>query len=214
MPTSVVSGDRIGSTTQLPAGGQSPIPTEAGETQTVPTPEAPPDVAAGDPPEPRLDTLLEVVENDRRRRTIQFLADHTGRVEIGDLAEHLAEQANDCPATGPTSTQRKREYVALYQLHLPKLDEVGIVEYDKNRGTVEPGPHAGRATRFLDRASGDDSAWPWYYLSQTTLAGALAGLGFLWPASMPFTTPALGIVLGMLVLTAVGHLYWTRRAPG
>lgn len=192
MPTIVVSENLLGSTTQPSADGQPSTTTESEETPAAPTPEASLDAAAGNPPELTLDGLLKVVENERRRRTIQVLADHTGRVDIGDLAPHLAELANDCPVAGPTATQRKREYVALYQLHLPKLDEVGVVEYDKNRGTVEPGPHAGRVTGFLNRATGDDTAWPWYYLSEATLAGALAGIGFLWPASMPFTTPALG----------------------
>jgi hypothetical protein len=29
-------------------------------------------------------------------------------------------------------------YVSLYQNHLPKMDSVGVIEYDRNRGTVEP----------------------------------------------------------------------------
>lgn len=52
------------------------------------------------------------------------------------MAEHIAALENDIEVSELSSRQRKSVYVALYQ-YLPKLDRYGVIEYDKQRGTVE-----------------------------------------------------------------------------
>lgn len=44
---------------------------------------------------------------------------------------------NDTTVKRLSSDQRKRVYIGLYQCHLPKMDKLGVVEYDKNRGRIE-----------------------------------------------------------------------------
>lgn len=185
------------------AGGKQPSGTdhltETREGVTATSPELP------------LDTLLEVAQNKRRRRILQYLPAEDGAVEIGELAEYLAALEYDCPDAGPTSTQRKRMYVGIYQGHLPKMDDLGIVVFDKERGRVEPGPNARQATRFVERVTGDDPPWPYIYLALASLAGGLFVVPFVWPASPNGADLGLSLVLGVLVLIAGGHLYWTRR---
>lgn len=178
------------------------------------TPDETPDkLTARDPPELTLDTLLEVAQNERRRRILTYLAARDGAVDIGELAEHLAGLEYECPDAGPTSDQRKRMYVGLYQGHLPKMDEMGVVEFDKDRGQIEPGPHARRVTRFVERATGDEPPWPRFYLGLVLLAGVLFIVPFVWAASTAVADLGLAVVLSLLVLTAGGHLYWRRQAP-
>lgn len=167
----------------------------------------------GESPELQLDTLLEVAQNRRRRRILQYLDAGDGAVEVGELAEHLAALEYDCPDAGPTSTQRKRMYVGIYQGHLPKMDEMGVVEFDKDRGEVEPGPHAQQVTRFVERATGNAPPWPRFYLGLATLAVGLFVVPFVWPAGTHVANLALAVVLSLLVITAGGHLYWTREGP-
>lgn len=164
-----------------------------------------------EPPELTLDVLLEVAKNERRRRIITYLADQDDRVDIGALAEHLAALEYECPDTGPTSTQRKRLYVGLYQGHLPKMDDMGVVRFDKDRGSVEPGPHAREIARFVEHADCDEPPWPHRYLGLATLAGALFGAALLWPAGTPVAHLGLVLVIGLLVLTAGNHVHWTRQ---
>lgn len=82
------------------------------------------------------DTVFEALTNSRRRATLYYLDENGGASNIGDLAEHIAAAENDISVPELTSAQRKRVYIGLYQCHLPKLDEMGIVEFDKHRGTV------------------------------------------------------------------------------
>jgi DNA-binding transcriptional ArsR family regulator len=82
------------------------------------------------------DTVFEALANSRRRAALHYLDDNDGTADIGDLAEHIAAEENGVRIVELDSSQRKRVYIGLYQCHLPKLDEMGIVDFDKHRGTV------------------------------------------------------------------------------
>lgn len=85
------------------------------------------------------DQLWFVLSNYRRRYAIEYLLDNRREIPLRELAEGLAAWENDVAEDATTGSQRKRAYVALRQTHLPKLDELGIVEYDTARGVVQPG---------------------------------------------------------------------------
>lgn len=169
---------------------------------------------ATDAPEMTLNGLFEVARNQRRRHILEYLENGGGAVPIGDLAEHLAELEYDCPDTGPTSTQRKRMYVGLYQGHLPKMDEMGVVAFDKDRGQAAPGPHTRRVLRFVERAGGDGHPWAVVYLGESLLALGLLILSGTGPAPPGIATVLLGAVLGLLVCTGVVHLQFVTWPPG
>lgn len=83
------------------------------------------------------DEMFDLLKNSRRRSTIRYLREHEGSAELRDVAEHIAAEENDTTVRQLSSDQRKRVYIGLYQCHLPKLDKLGVVEYNKNRGTIE-----------------------------------------------------------------------------
>ncbi|MFC6976838.1 hypothetical protein ACFQL1_22450 [Halomicroarcula sp. GCM10025709] len=85
---------------------------------------------------PSLDLIFEVLKNSRRREAIQYLREQDQRVSLGELAEHIAAIENDTTTKQLTSSQRKRVYVGLYQCHLPKMDDVGVVDFNQDRGHV------------------------------------------------------------------------------
>jgi hypothetical protein len=97
--------------------------------QTAPTPEY-------EVQDLSLSTTFELLKNRRRRETISYLLSHEETSTLSDLAEHIAAMENDIEIIELSSDQRKRVYIGLYQCHLPKLDKAGVVDFDKNRGTV------------------------------------------------------------------------------
>jgi hypothetical protein len=100
--------------------------------QDLPTPSRDPDADLG------VGEVFELLQNQRRRRVLRYLTTETdNRATLSDLAEHVAGLENDVPPDRVTSTQRKRVYVGHYQAHLPKLDDYGVVDFDKHRGTVD-----------------------------------------------------------------------------
>ena len=86
---------------------------------------------------PPRDAIFEVLRASRRREVLRHLDSHGGEATIGALAEYVASKENDVDRTAVTASQRKRVYVGLYQVHLPKLAEYGAVEWHKDRGFVK-----------------------------------------------------------------------------
>ena len=108
-------------------------------TETVPTSESstePTNVTDADETGLSTDTLFELLKNRRRRDAIDYLTGRDGTATLSDMAEQLAAQENDVSVDAISSKQRKRVYISLYQCHLPKMDRAGIIEFDKNRGTI------------------------------------------------------------------------------
>ncbi|WP_136590117.1 DUF7344 domain-containing protein [Salinigranum halophilum] len=109
-------------------------------------------------PELARDTLFELLKNQRRRDALQYLKDNDGWATLSDMAEHIAAKENDLPLEGINSKQRKRVYIGLYQCHLPKMADAGVVDYDKNRGTIELRDLAAQLYPYLEVDSAADAA--------------------------------------------------------
>ena len=86
------------------------------------------------------DDAFHVLQNSRRRAVLRYLLEHddTGRFVMRDVAEEVAAWEHDTTVQQLVSDERQRVYIALYQSHLPKLDDHGIIEYNQSRGVVEP----------------------------------------------------------------------------
>ena len=84
------------------------------------------------------DDVFDILRNSRRREVLRYLDSlDDGETTLSDLAEEIAAKEHDTTVDAITSSQRKRVYIGLYQGHLPKMADRGIIEYDKNRGTVK-----------------------------------------------------------------------------
>lgn len=100
------------------------------------------------------DVVFDILRNERRRRTLEFLRD-ARTTTLSDLAEHVAARENDKPVRDLTSSERKRVYVSLYQCHLQKMAEAGVIDYDRSRGTVELRGEASQCFLYLDIDPGE-----------------------------------------------------------
>ena len=110
----------------------------ADNQEAQPLAESGPD-EAGPPVE--FDAIFELLSNGRRREVLRYLVQETDRVRLGTLAEEIAADECGKPVSRVSSKERKRVYVGLYQCHLPKMDDMGAVSYNKPRGVITPGPN-------------------------------------------------------------------------
>lgn len=110
------------------------------------------DVDGSDVP---MDTIFEVLKNDRRRMVLECLKRKGGSATLSDLAEEIAAMENGKDVSQIRSQERKRVYVGLYQCHLPKMDESEVINFDSDRGTVEVGPLADSCEDYLDKVTGE-----------------------------------------------------------
>ena len=157
--------------------------------------------------------IFDVLQNERRRYTLQYLRKHDGPVQLGDLASHVAAQEYDCPNTEVTSAQRKRVYTTLQQSHLPRMHEAGIIDYDDENGTISRTDHTKELTVYLEIVPGGEFPWREYYLSLGAVS--LAIVTILWVGIYPFTVipPLVWTTLIAIVLSisAGYHTYAGRE---
>lgn len=88
------------------------------------------------------DDAFHILQNARRRAVLRHLLERsdTEQFQMREVAEAVAAWENDTTTERLTTEQRQRVYIALYQSHLPKLDNHGVIRYDQARGLVEPTP--------------------------------------------------------------------------
>lgn len=152
-----------------------------------------------------LDVIFEALKNKRRRHVIHYLNEQRDRESLSDLAEHIAALENDTTPEMLTSQQRKRVYIALYQCHLPKLDTMGIIDFDSNRGHAELSSAADQLEKYLSIDEDDSRPWPYYYAA----LGIVSGLAF-WLGAVTNAT-AIGGAAVLLGMICVGGLVSARH---
>jgi DNA-binding transcriptional ArsR family regulator len=159
-----------------------------------------------------LDNVFAILKNERRRRVLHYLRDEEQRVTLSDLAEHIAAIENDTSVQSITSSQRKRVYVGLYQCHLSKMDDMDIIDFNKDRGIVEIGDNAPQLFEYLDGSDEEQANHTELFFGIGLLGGvALLALGLTGaPTAAVFAafvgqTVLLGCAVGYSVATRSGE---------
>ncbi|QGA82407.1 hypothetical protein [Halomicrobium sp. LC1Hm] len=168
------------------------------------------EVTAEEPAPLPVDRVFELLKNQRRREVLRYLeAAEDETVSLSDLAEHIAAIENDTTVQAISSSERKRVYVGLYQCHLPKMDDMNVVAFDQNRGTISLGPNADQLEEFLDIGDDEGRPWPRYYAGLAAGGTALYGLALIVPAvSVGVVVP---VVLVAFACCAIANEYVDRQ---
>ena len=185
----------------------------ADETESETTGEQEESVEQTSEPEPlSKDVLFELLKNQRRRDAIRYLKEHDGEATLSDMAEHIAAKENDITVEALSSSQRKRVYIGLYQCHLPKMADTGVIDFEKNRGDIELQPPAQQLDAYLDSdeeeedVSAADPEAPVPYLAvagavAVSVAAGLLGVPFF--AQIPAAGWAILSTGALMAITAV-----------
>lgn len=72
---------------------------------------------------------------ERRRLALDVLAGSSVPVDLEELARRIAERESGNPADGRTV---ERVAVSLHHAHLPRMDEVGVLDYDPEENRIDP----------------------------------------------------------------------------
>lgn len=147
------------------------------------------------------DEVYDILSNARRRFVIYFLRGRDEPVQLSELSDRVAAWENDVPVEELTDQQVKRVYVSLYQTHIPKLEESGIVEYDKDSGVVQLTPQVSDLDAYLPEEDDDGIPWQAIYLGLAVVGLAVYGVATLVQGAIP--EPTLD-VLGPLIFLAFG----------
>jgi hypothetical protein len=177
-----------------------------------------PEEARSEPVDPLpKDETFHLLSNRRRRDALRYLADHDGPVDMRDLAEQVAAWEQETTVQQLSSQERQRVYIALYQTHLPKLDDYGVITYDQSRGFIERTERARQLEPYLRDAddtgpADSEPAVPRPHVFGLCAAGLLVlvvGWLELVPAFALLAATWTALVLLVLVRPELG----SRRVP-
>jgi hypothetical protein len=118
------------------------------------------------------DAVFDMLSNPRRRYVLYYLRHESGPVQLTSLAERVAAAENETDVESLEDRDRKRVYVSLYQTHVPKLSDAGLVEYDKEAGTVALTDDARIIDQYISRPRPERGvSWPLVYLTEVMIGG-------------------------------------------
>ncbi|HET7325248.1 MAG TPA: hypothetical protein VFJ06_13055 [Halococcus sp.] len=147
--------------------------------------------------------IHDVLRNERRTRVLEHLHQTQETVTLRELAEQLA--VLETGETPPPRNIRESVYNALHQTHLPKLDAMGIVEYESDRKLVALDDGAQQVSLYMEVVPEDDVTWATYYwvlglLSLVVIA--LSSVGAVAFAMLSATVWA-GLFFGLFLLSGL-----------
>ena len=159
------------------------------------------------------DVSFDILSNARRRFLLRELQQTSETVELVELAERLAAKENDVSRETLTAQQRKRTYVSLYQTHVPKLVEAGVVTYDQDTGEIAATERVDELAEYFQDET-KPRPWPLLY-------GFIAGVGLivylgihlLNPEPLEPTFIGGGVILGLLFVSVI-HYAYAAQADG
>lgn len=76
-----------------------------------------------------------LLADEQRRAAIDALAGRTGPVELDDLASAVAARKTDVEPVDDVVVERIA--VTLHHVHLPKMSDLGVVDYDPDTTRIE-----------------------------------------------------------------------------
>lgn len=77
-------------------------------------------------------TAFEILANTDRQHIVEELLENDGRTTVGDLSQQLAARREN----GAGETELERAKLELYHNHLPRLEDHGVIAFDRRTGDV------------------------------------------------------------------------------
>lgn len=156
------------------------------------------------------DVAFDILSNARRRFVLQSLQDSSNGVDLSDLAAELAATENGVSREELTSKQRKRAYVSLYQTHIPKMEDAGVIEYDQDAGVVHSTGHVEELSLYFREPT---SPPPWHLIyGSIAVVGLVAYLAVTLLDDLMLNTfhVGIGFVLAVALVSIVHYVYTVR----
>lgn len=159
------------------------------------------------------DNVFDLLSNPRRRYILYYLRTHDGPIKLTDLADEVAAWEYDTDVEELSKQERKRVYVSLYQTHVPKLAEIGLVDYDASVGLIRPTRRVRAVDAYLPSDEDEEPHWEFVYLGLVVVGAVLFAVGLVGAGGLGAvsTVPVGLVILVLFAMTAGIHYYYRTR---
>lgn len=158
------------------------------------------------------DDCFDLLSNHRRRFVLHYMKRNGQDAKLSDLSEQIAAWENGIDMDDISYDQRKRVYTSLQQVHLPRMDDMDVIDFDDRQGVAALSDSVQELDIYLEAVEGRDIPWSQFYLLLVVanagfLSAGLVGLPVL------STIPDIGwsvFILTTFFIASFAHLYVTR----
>lgn len=158
--------------------------------------------------------VIDILSNERRRFLWRYLSEESPEASLSDASQRIAAWENGRAIDEVDYGQRKSVYTSLHQFHCPKMDEAGLIEFDKRESVVRRVSE--QPEEFVVEVEADGER-----ILATTLAALALSAGIIvgaWALDLPvfgdLTLGAALLAMGIGAIPAVfvyGHLTRTNH---
>lgn len=121
---------------------------------------------------------FDILRNSRRRAVISCLRERGETMSVKELATHVAAEEYNVSPNEISREQYKRVYTGLYQCHLERADDLGVIDFDSEKNTVSLREEVTSLDPFLDDGDRMETAHVELAVAMTvTTVVALGSLG-------------------------------------
>ena len=154
-------------------------------------------MAPSAPPAPlSAETLYDALANDRRRASLQYIERGDGWISVRTMASDIAPFTSDSATVAEESV-----YISLIQVHMAKLADYGIVEYDEDDKRVRRGPAFVQTVDCLQFHSPQDDGAALRYRLPAILTATGLLLALVVPSvRVPMVVGIVAVHLGIVVV--------------
>lgn len=86
----------------------------------------------------QFDTVLDLCTDQHRRIVLAILTEERRSLTVDDLTETIVKYNHQASMSDVSEDVLDQVRLSLHHVHLPKLAQAGVVEYDPERHRVEP----------------------------------------------------------------------------
>ena len=106
-----------------------------------------------------VDRIFDALADRRRRELLSHLRDRDGSSTVTEAAEALARENAEGSKDYP-GEEIERVRTALYHAHVPKLEDLRLVAYDRERELIELTEYECYLVPYLKQAAKDERLLP------------------------------------------------------
>ncbi|MFH5801814.1 hypothetical protein [Haladaptatus sp. CMAA 1911] len=157
----------------------------------------------------QMEDAYDVLANARRRKLLEILNSHGESIEVSKLAGLIAAWENNSSVDEISCREQKIVYTALTQRHLPRLERMNVVDYDKRHQTVRKTEKVNIVLQHSTPRPVPTHHWEIYYLlggilASVIIANTLLGIFPVFDILIPIMNV---VVIAIFTLISIAYAY-------